>query len=595
MLLTPRVRNFMQIPDIRSCEFRPCHSDGVVLRSQMRHDETNCPTAHLLYRCVPRGPSQNSLLWRKSGRPILTIPFFEHIMSAPLQSLPLDASSLSQERPVGYRIVSLTAIGSVMSCLAVALAMQRVIAQNDTAETIRRMLMVLHENEEFTGSVLVAQAGKIIYRDAIASTPDEARKLLTSPSNIGSLAKGFTAMAAMMLADRGRLSYDDPIARYVPELAGATSGITLRHLLTHTSGIPDVGDLGIDRPGLRERDVVNAVRAHHASFARPGLKYRYSNTGYIIVAMAVESITGETFDRFLQTAIFEPLDMTSTRPAAGPRGPDLTKGDGGLVSTADDLLKWDQALASERLVSAKTFSEALVPAKVDEGQSTYGFGWNVGQRDGDTYMWHTGNAGGQRAFIGRRLHDRLAIIILTEGNSRRVEIADAIVNIVHNRPYDPPKLSITPRLLAVIDAQGVDAALTLYAQLRAADRRYDFSEAELNSLGYTLLDKGRNADAVRVFELNARQFPTSSNAFDSLGDGLSRSGRRTEATQAYSRALDLDPSNVNARAKLRKVESRTWQLATATGVFIVAAFGAWFLFSRRGRNAVSRPSRDERR
>lgn len=486
------------------------------------------------------------------------------------------------------RIVALTAIGSLMLCLAIALPMQRAIAQNDTTQTIRRMLIVLHENEEFTGSVLVAQAGNIIYRDAIASTSDEARKLLTTPSNIGSLAKGFTAMAVMMLAERGKLSYDDPIARYVPELAGATPGITLRHLLTHTAGIPDVGDLGIDRPALRERDVVNAVRAHHASFARPGLKYRYSNTGYMILAMAVESVIGEPFDRFLQTAIFEPLDMTSTRPAAGPRGPDETKGESGLVSTADDLLKWDQALASDRLVSAKTFSEALVPAKVDEGQSRYGFGWNVAQRDGDTYMWHTGNAGGPRAFIGRRLRDRLAIIILTRGDSRRAEIADAIVNIVHNRPYDPPKLSIARRLVAVIDAQSVDAALALYEQLRTTDRRYDFSEAELNSLGYTLLGKGRNADAVRVFELNARQFPTSSNAFDSLGDGLSRSGRRTEAAQAYSRALELDPSNVNTRAKLRKVGSRLWQLATAAGVVIVAALGAWFLRARRGRT-VARP------
>jgi CubicO group peptidase (beta-lactamase class C family) len=446
------------------------------------------------------------------------------------------------------------------------------------------MLIGLHENDEFTGSVLVAQAGNVIYRDAITPTPDDARKLLTSPSNIASLAKGFTAMAVMMLAEQGRLSYDDLIARHVTELAGATRGITIRHLLTHTSGIPDVGDLGIDRPRLRESDVVNAIREHHASFARPGVKYRHSNTGYMILAMAVENISEETFDRFLRTEIFEPLDMNSTRPDPGPRGPDETKGHGGLVSTVDDLLKWDQALARERVVRAKRFTEALVPPKVDEGESTYGFGWNVAQEDGDTYMWHTGNAGGQRAFIGRRVGDRIAIIILTRGSSRRIEIADAIVNILHNRPYDPPKLSIARKLLAVIDAQGVDAALAHYEQLRTtAGTRYDFSEAELNSLGYTLLDKHRNADAIRVFEVNVRQFPTSSNAFDSLGDALYRSGRRAEAAQAYARALELDPSNANVRAKLLKVNSRTWQLATAAAVFIVAVSGAWFLRSLLGR------------
>lgn len=453
------------------------------------------------------------------------------------------------------RIVVHVVFVSIVACLAATLAAQEPKSRKDQTETIRRMLTELHENGEFTGSVLVAQVDTVVYRDAIASTPGEARALLTSPSNIASLAKGFTAMAIMMLAERGKLGYDDLIARHVTELAGATPGITIRHLLTHTSGIPDVGDLGIDRPRLRERDVVNALRTHHARFARPGSRYRYSNAGYVLLAMAVENASGQTFDRFLQTAIFDPLGMNSTRPESGPRDADETKGDGGLMSTVDDLLKWHQALAGERLVRAKTFAEALVPGKVAEGESTYGFGWNVAQRDGDTYMWHTGNAAGQRAFLGRRLGDRIATIILTRGNSRRVEIADAIVNILHGRPYDPPKLSIARRLLTAIDAQGVDTAVALYQQMRTtAATRYDFSEQELNGLGYTLLERRRPVDAIRIFELNIRQFPTSANAFDSLGEAFYRSGRRAEAAKAYARAVELDPSNVNARAMLLKLQ-----------------------------------------
>ena len=492
-----------------------------------------------------------------------------------------------------YRIVPLTVIGTALACLAAALPMQEPASRNDQADTIRRMLIELHEDGQFTGSVVVAQAGIVIYRDAIAPTPDEARKVLTSPSNIGSVAKGFTAMAVMMLAEQGRLSYDALIVRHVTELAGATPGITIRHLLTHTSGIPDVGDLGIDRPRLRETDVVNAIRTHHGRFARPGLKYRYSNTGYILLAMAVENVSGRTFDAFLQSAIFDPLGMNNTRPERGPRTAEEAKGHDETVSTADDLLKWDQALAGEKLVRATTLMEGLVPPKVAEGESTYAFGWNVVQKDGDTYMWHQGNAGGPRAFLGRRVRDRIAIIILTRGNSRRIEIADAIVNILHGRPFVPPKLSLARRLLGVIDAQGVDAALSHYEQLRrTAATRYDFSEAELNSLGYTLLERRRNIDAIRVFELNARQFPSSSNAFDSLGEALSRSSRRAEAAQAYSRALELDPSNVNARAKLQDVKSRTWQLTAAATVFVIGVSGAWFLLSRLKRAAASRPSRE---
>ena len=483
--------------------------------------------------------------------------------------------------PVNYRILSLTAIGIIISCLAVALA-QEPTAKKGRAETIDRMLMSLHEHGEFTGSVLVAQAGTVIYRDAIAPTPDDARKLLTGASNIGSLAKGFTAIAVMMLAEQGRLSYDDLIAHHVTELAGATPGITIRHLLTHTSGIPDVGDLNIDRPRLRETDVVNAIRTHHGRFARPGVKYRYSNTGYILLAMAVENVAGRTFDAFLQREIFDPLGMNNTRPERGPRTAEEAKGHGELVSTVDDLLKWDQALAGEKLVRAKTLMEGLVPPKVAEGESIYAFGWNVVQQDGDTYMWHQGNAGGPRAFLGRRVRDRIAVIILTRGNSRRIEIADAIVNILHGRPFVPPKLSLARRLLPVIESQGIERGLALYWQFRSdADKRYDFSEVELNSLGYTLLDRGRNADAVRVFDLNVRQFPASSNAFDSLGDALSQSGRRAEAAQAYARALELDSSNVNARAKLVKLKSRRWRLAAATAVLILAVSAAAFVFRRR--------------
>jgi tetratricopeptide (TPR) repeat protein len=202
------------------------------------------------------------------------------------------------------------------------------------------------------------------------------------------------------------------------------------------------------------------------------------------------------------------------------------------------------------------------------------------------------NAGAQRAFLGRLLRDRLAIIILTRGDSRRVEIADAIINIVHERPYDPPKLSIAPRLLAVIDSQGIESGLAFYGgPRRAAAKRYDFSEAQLNSLGYTLLERRRNADAIRVFELNAKQFPTSSNAFDSLGDALRQSGRQTEAAQAYSRAIELDPSNVNARTKLLKLKSHTWQLTAASVVLILAVSAAWFLLSRWRRITARRPSK----
>jgi CubicO group peptidase (beta-lactamase class C family) len=425
--------------------------------------------------------------------------------------------------------------------------------RNRDTETIRRMLTRLHDNAEFTGTVLVARAGVPVYRDTIARTADQARAL-AAPSDIGSLAKAFTAMAVMMLAEQGKLKYDDPIDKHLPDLAGAAPGITIRHLLTHTSGIPDVGDLGIDRPNLLERDVIDAIRANHTRFARPGLRYRYSNAGYMLVAMVVERESGQAFDDFLRAKIFVPLAMNHTRPVA-PRLKGLTKGDGGIASTVDDLVKWDQALAAGKLIGAKTLADAFVPARVEEGTSTYAFGWNVAQRNGDTLVWHTGNSGDRRAFLGRRVRDRITVIILTQGDSRRPEIADAIFDILRHRPFTPPRLSVARKMLAIVDSKGVDGAIALYHQLKTAEpNAYDFSETQLNGVGYALLGRRDTAGAIRVFELNAQQFPKSSNVFDSLGEALAAAGRRDDAVKAYSRAVEIDPGNINAQTMLKKLK-----------------------------------------
>src|SRR5262249_54196125 len=153
-------------------------------------------------------------------------------------------------------------------------------------------------------------------------------------------------------------------------------------------------------------------------------------------------VSGQPFDEFLQKSIFEPLAMTRSGPASGSRSAEAVKGDGGLVSTLDDLLKWDQSLAKGKLIGASTLREARRPAAISAGTSTYGFGGNVAPRHGDTFIWHTGNSGDRRAFLGRLARARITIIILTSGDSRRLEIADAIIDILQHRPYTPPPLSI---------------------------------------------------------------------------------------------------------------------------------------------------------
>ena len=445
------------------------------------------------------------------------------------------------------------------------------------SETIRSMLATLYENGQFNGSILVARNGDVIYRDAFGTAASSSkRNQPETPSNVASVAKQFTSMAIMMLAERGEISFDDSIIKYLPRLRDLGPESTIRHLLTHTSGIPDVGDLGIDQPNLKESDVISAILNQHDNFAEPGEEYRYSNTGYNLLGMIVEKVAGESFDDFLARNIFEPLQMNSTRLVSRAG---FVKGAGGIVSTVDDLLKWDQALYTERLVKQTTLNEAFTPAHVRRGTCTYGFGWNSAEKDGDRFVWHTGKTAQYRAFIGRRLGERILVAILTnQGESRRPEICDAIVSILHGKPYVMPKLSISMKITGVIEARGVDAGIEEYARLKVTQPdKFNFSDdSELNALGYRLLSQGNQQDAVRIFELNVKEFPRSSNARDSLGEAYTKVGQKDRAIQAYTKALELDPNNLNSLKMLENLNDPGADPLMLVGVFLLLGGVTWF-------------------
>jgi len=240
---------------------------------------------------------------------------------------------------------------------------------------------------------------------------------------------------------------------------------------------------------------------------KPGTKYEYSNTAYILLSIIVERITGKSYEKFLTEKILSPLKMNNTFLYDGSQQLSnniaigysqfnqkdsytaLTPGDGGMFSNVYDLLKWSEALYSEELVKQSTLNTAFTPAKVIEGKTTYGFGWNITGIGADKVVWHIGSTGGYRAFIERRLKERITIIMLTnKGNRRRMEINDAIVSILNGKPYSLPKLPISEKMCNTIKERGIIVALNIYDSLKVAnDTTYDFSESELNTLGYQLV------------------------------------------------------------------------------------------------------------
>jgi CubicO group peptidase (beta-lactamase class C family) len=338
-------------------------------------------------------------------------------------------------------------------------------APPDRANEIDKLMSTLFERGQFNGAVLVAEKGEIIYRKAFGKANFQTGSDFTpeTPSDIGSVTKQFTAMAIMILAERNKLGYEDSVSKYIPEFSSSAhfSKITLRHLLTHTSGIPDYGDLGIDDSGLDQKGLIAALLKREEALARPGLKYRYSNPGYALLGIVLERVSGERFGDFLEQEIFKPVGMSNTfvydshgkkneRKAIGYSqsgevdygDPTAIPGDGGIYSTVDDLSEWDRALYTEKLVPQSALVEAFSPGKVEQGVSTYGFGWNIVNESGNKYLWHQGNHAGFRAFIGRRLTGRVTVIMLTnKGNSKRLDINAAIQNILAGKPYVLPERS----------------------------------------------------------------------------------------------------------------------------------------------------------
>jgi CubicO group peptidase (beta-lactamase class C family) len=249
-----------------------------------------------------------------------------------------------------------------------------------------------------------------------------------------------------MLAERKKVRLDETLVDVFPEFPAYGNKITLRHLLTHTSGLLDYEDLipkGTEIPVL-DRDVLRLLMAQDKTYFVPGEKYRYSNSAYALLALVVEQRSGNTFARFLAENIFKPVGMKHTlayeqglsvvpdraygySPAGqGWKRTDqsLTSsvlGDGGIYSSIADLSRWDQALYTEKLVSRKTREAAFTTGPAtDHADTGYGYGWYIGSYRGLREVWHSGSSIGFSTRITRFPERKFTVIILTNRNEAKI-------------------------------------------------------------------------------------------------------------------------------------------------------------------------------
>lgn len=310
-------------------------------------------------------------------------------------------------------------------------------------------------------AVMVRQNGRTVFIRGYGVSDLHTLKRIGPATNfrLASVTKQFTATAVMMLVHLGKLHYTDTLTDFFPDFPGYGRNITIRELLTHTSGLPDYEDLmgpqWSAEHQIDDEQVLDLLKRESKGKFAPGSSWAYSNSGYVVLGLIVAKASGESFANFLQDRIFDKLHMTSTvvyvkgknqvhhraygysRNQRGEFVPtdqsatSATLGDGGVYSNLLDLAKWDDALRKGTLLDPKEMSSAFTPVTLTDGSApswpieagddnlapgnpvSYGFGWFLDPYQGHARIWHSGTTSGFRTVIDCFRKDRLSIVILS--------------------------------------------------------------------------------------------------------------------------------------------------------------------------------------
>ena len=318
-------------------------------------------------------------------------------------------------------------------------------------------------------TLLVTRDGKTLLRKSYGMA-DVGKGIKLEPAaamRLGSVTKQFTSTAILMLADEGKLSLSDPIVKFLPDYPAHGKKITIEHLLTHTSGAPSyTNSLTFTLLSGREKsvtEVIDSFKDEPLEF-EPGTRYAYSNSGYFLLGAIIEKVSRQPYPQFLQQRIFAPLGMTQT----GYESPDTVRATpvighagklwggfgaassismsqvyaaGALVSTVDDMAKWDAAVSSGKLLKAATWKQAFTPYTLADGKSTtYGYGWQMAKVRGAHEIGHGGDINGYSAYTLRLPEKKVYVALLTNADSsvdrvRPVILAKKAAAIAIGNPY----------------------------------------------------------------------------------------------------------------------------------------------------------------
>lgn len=458
-------------------------------------------------------------------------------------------------------------------------------------------------NGELAGNILIAQKGAIYYQRSLGLADVANRVAINQHSafQLASVSKIFTSVAILQLKQKGKLRLDDSVKSYLPTFNYPQ--ITIRHLLTHTSGLADFQML--EKPYVADTgkifaiaDLVPAInQSDRAILFNPGEKWSYSNSGYGLLALIVEKVSGLSFPSYLTRYIFQPAGMSHTyanTPLLNVADPHRVKGydaptyapwlrqrvdslpqnrielhnlagllgQANVISTTGDLLLFDRALYGSKLLKPSTLQEAFNPVRLANQElattgwgntsAYYGLGWMIlKDTTAGKVVFHSGGMPGAVTLFLRNITKDQTVILLNNITHRGTHgIGVNLFQVLNGASFPANKQSLASLYTRTLIKKDAESALEKLNACKTDTAHYYLNEQEMNRLGLQMFYNNYQTAGLEVLRLNTVLFSASWNVYDSYAEGLKVVGRRQEAILMYRKSLELNPRNQGAERAL---------------------------------------------
>lgn len=486
-------------------------------------------------------------------------------------------------------------------------------AQNKE-NALKTYFATLSKNQQFNGSILVAEKGKIVYQESFGYADFEKKIANTEETSfvIASISKTFTATAVLQLAQSGKFKLEDPVKKHLSWFP--YEKITIAHLLSHTSGLPAYNAFFDSiRKRQPERIFTNAdfskvVAANPKPLLyTPGDKGNYDNVNYIVLALLIEKYANISYQDYIERYILKPANMSHTRfigmrnqytdnigvpianaylfphrysdnllkPAQVPYIANYWSaynfsGFGDYISTIGDLYQYDQIYYGDELLSKTLKEQAFTAVKLNDGKTNpgnYGLGCQIAiDSTFGKVIFNNGNATGVNCTLLRNISKQQTIIIFDNihfDNAKALSF-DAL-KILNGVSVPKPKKNLTAIYARALLSDGAAAAKNIIDRHKNDTLNYHFTESDMNLLGYDFMggtnnpnpfrfpEENKYPEALETFRFNTELFPDSWNVYDSYGEILLKMDQKEEAIKMYKKSLELNPQNESGRKILAEL------------------------------------------